>query len=216
MYIPAHFGESRRERLLNLIRDHSFGLLVSVHDGVPFASHLPFLLDVSGYADARLLGHMARANPQWRSFESGNPVLVIFQGPHAYVSPSWYRSPGVPTWNYVAVHVYGGARVIDHAPSVRAVLERLTAEHESSRVQPWKADLSDTKLDLILAEIVGFEIRITEMQGKFKLSQNRPEQDRQQVIDQLRQRGSDCEVALAALMEDQQGGDNVSWTARSP
>ncbi|MHB8346540.1 MAG: FMN-binding negative transcriptional regulator [Acidiferrobacterales bacterium] len=214
MYIPVHFEETRRERLINLIGNHSFGQLVSVYDGVPIASHLPFLIDVAGDADARLLGHMARANPQWRSFDSGTRTLVIFQGPQAYVSPSWYQSPGVPTWNYVAVHVYGVARTIDDVSSVRSVLERLTARHEAGRAPPWTLDMSGTNFDRLLAEIVGFEITITDIQGKFKLSQNRPESDQRQIIDQLR-RGSGSEAALAGLMEAQRDGAGPSCTVRN-
>jgi len=201
MYIPEHFQENGRERLIAFIRDHSFGLLVSNRDGLPFASHLPFLLEAGADGDARLLGHMARANAQWRSFENGDPVLAIFQGPHAYVSPSWYLSPGVPTWNYAVVHVYGRTRLIDDAQVTRALLERLTAVHESRSAQPWKLSAAEAQYDRLLDAIVGFEIQITDIQGKFKLSQNRPAQDRREVIERLRKAGSACDVALADLME---------------
>lgn len=203
MHVPAHFREDRRECLVNFICNHSFDLLVSVCDDVPVARHIPFLLNVAAEANGQLLGHMARGNPQWRSIESGNPVLATFQRPHAYVVPSWYRSFGVPTWNYVAIHMYGEGRVIDHAPTVQSMLDRLITEHESRRAQPWKPGLPETNLDRLLAEIIGFEIRITDIQGKFNLSQNRPEENRRQVIEQLRLSGSDTAAALAGLMEAQ-------------
>jgi len=157
----------------------------------PAACHIPFLRDVTGEANGRLLGHMV----------CGNPVRVTFQGPHAYVLPPGYRSFGVPTWNCAAVHVYGEGRIIDHAPTVRSMLERLITEHESRRVQPWKPGLPETGPDRLLAEIVGFEIGITDIPGKFKPSQTRPEEDRRQAIEHLRLGGSGTASALVGLME---------------
>ena len=193
MHVPAHFREDRRECLVNFICNHSFGLPVPVCDDVPVASHIPFLPDVAAEANGRLLGRMAR----------GNPVLATFQRPHAHAVPSWHRSFGVPAWNYAAVHRYGEGRVIDHAPTVQSMLDRLIAEHESRRAQPRKPGLPETNLDRLLAEIIGFEIRITDIQGKFNLSQNPPEENRRQIIEQLRLSGSDTAAALAGLMEAQ-------------
>jgi len=110
MYIPEPFKAANSERLAALIRDNSFGMLVTAPDGIPFVSHLPFLLDSSSGKYGKLLGHMARANPQWRHFASCDEVLAVFQGPHAYISPSWYLSPNVPTWNYAVAHVRGKDR----------------------------------------------------------------------------------------------------------
>src|SRR5688500_3243148 len=131
MYVPEHFRESRIERLHALIREHSFGILVSTVDGAPFATHLPLLIDAERGPYGTLVGHMARANPHWRSFigayasTATGDSLVVFSGPHAYVSPSWYETPiAVPTWNYAAVHVYGSPRVIDDETAVTQLLAR--------------------------------------------------------------------------------------------
>ena len=203
MYVPAHFREDRRERLVNFLCNHSFGLPVSDCDGVPVVSHFPLLLNVAVVANGRMLGDMARGNPQRRSIESGNPVPATSQRPHVYVAPSWYRSFGVPTWYYAAVHMYGERRVTDHAPTVQSMLDRLITEHGSRHAQPWKPGLLETNLDRLHAEIVGFEIRITGIRGKFNLSQNRPQEDRRQVIGQLRLSGSGAAAALSGLVEAQ-------------
>ncbi|MHB8454131.1 MAG: FMN-binding negative transcriptional regulator [Acidiferrobacterales bacterium] len=201
MYIPEYFRELGRERLDSFVRQHGFGTLISNHDGLPFASHLPFLLERGDDGVAKLLGHMARANPQWQSLNNGDQVLAIFQGPHAYISPSWYLSPGVPTWNYAAVHVYGTASTVDDAQFVRNLLERLTTRHEAHLSRPWEPGIPEAQFERMLGAIVAFEIRIARIEGKFKLSQNRSEQDRSQVIEQLRRRGSSLDAELARLME---------------
>lgn len=201
MYIPAPFLETGRGRLLEFIRNNSFGVLVSSYEGRPYASHLPFLLDADFNGNARLLGHMARANPQWQSFDRGETVLAIFQGPHGYVSPSWYLTPGVPTWNYAVAQVYGSAHSIRDPEAMRNLLDRLTHEHESQSERPWKREAFGARFEELLDAIVGFEIRVTDIQGKFKLSQNRPPQDRVQVVEQLRKRGGLLDAALADLMD---------------
>ena len=204
MYIPAQFRETERKHQLDLIRNHSFGVLVSNHAGQPFASHLPFMLDTDPDGEARLFGHMARANPQWQSFDAGATVLAIFQGPHAYVSPSWYSTPGVPTWNYATVHVYGTARVIHDTNIVRRHLELLVDEHEAQSVQPWTIAATGGQFDPLLSAVVAFEICISDIQGKFKLSQNRPAQDRVSVAQHLRARAGTLDSTLADLMECRQ------------
>src|SRR5688572_28495402 len=142
--MPEHFRIDDRERLGAFLRDYSFGALVTVDDGVPFANHLPFIYD-SGLGPKGLLsGHMARANPQWRHLVKASSVLAIFEGPHTYISPSWYANPGVPTWNYAVVHVYGKPSVRDKA-AVANIVERLTTIHEAVNAEPWKADLTDTR-----------------------------------------------------------------------
>lgn len=203
MYVPAHFREDRHERLVNSLCNHNFGLPVSDRDGVPVVSHISLLLNVAGEANGRMLGHMTRGNPQRRSIESGGPVPATSQRPRAYVASSWYRSFGVPTWHYAAVHMDGERRVTDHDPTVQPMLDRLITEHESRHAQPWKPDLPETKLDRLLAEIVGFEIRNTGIRGKFNLSQNRLQEDRRQVIEQLRLSVSGTAAALAGLVEAQ-------------
>lgn len=203
MYLPEHFKEANPARLAELVRDHPLGMLVTAPGGVPFVSHLPFLFDPDAGSSGKLLCHMARANPQWQHFSSGGEALVVFQGPHAYVSPAWYESPGVPTWNYAVVHVRGTPRLIEGESELYALLERLTEVHESRMPAPWKPNLAGERRSRLLGMVVGFEIEITDIQGKFKLSQNRPPEDQRRVIEQLSQSDSQTEAAVARLMSEQ-------------
>jgi transcriptional regulator len=193
MYVPAHFAERDLAALGAFIDAHSFGTLVTSADGKPFASHVPFLYDA---ATERLHCHLARANPQWRHFESSTEALVIFAGPHGYISPTWYEEPGVPTWNYAVVHVYGQARAIDDAESTARHVEALAAKHERDNTPPWVPRYDRRQL----AGIVGVEIRIDTVEGKFKLSQNRSAADRAAVAARLAASGSDNDTALAELV----------------
>ena len=192
MYIPKHFNENDAEKLAAFIDEHAFGVLVTVSEGRPFASHLPFLYEREANL---LLGHVARANPQWQHFSSGADVMVLFQGPHAYISPSWYLAPGVPTWNYAVAHLYGSARAIDDPSRIKDIVERLTEKYE--RNPPW-VPAYDQRL---LQVIVGMEITIKEVQGKFKLGQNRSAADRAAVVSRLEATGSESDAALAKLMK---------------
>lgn len=188
MYIPSSFTENDAQRLQDFMRQHSFAMLVTTHDGAPIASHLPLMLESSVGQHGALLGHMARANPQWQDWASGAEVLVIFQGAHAYVSPAWYESHpmSVPTWNFTAVHAYGTARILSETELENA-LQQLTDEHEKSLPQPWKLELTQMMRERLLGAIVGFEIMLNRVEGKFKLSQNRSEQDQRNVMEKLAQ-----------------------------
>jgi transcriptional regulator len=175
MYIPAAFRETRLEVLHALILEHSFGTLVSsLEDGL-FATHLPFLLDPEIGDCGTLLGHMARANPHWRELGRADS-LVIFQGPHAYISPSWYvTEPAVPTWNYSAVHAHGRAWLIEDPRRVRDLLERTVRTFDA---HGWSTDrVTEEYIENLSKAIVAFEIPITRIEGKRKLSQNRPVED---------------------------------------
>lgn len=200
MYIPEHFKETNQERISALIEGYPFGMLVTAPDGAPFVSHLPFLFERSAGSQGKLLGHMARANPQWQHFAEGSEVLAVFQGPHAYVSPSWYASPGVPTWNYAVVHLRGKPRFIEGESELEALVEQLTHVHESHMPSPWKPNLTGERRSKLLNMIVGFEIEITHVQGKFKLSQNRPLDDQQRVVEELSQSNNQADTAVAKLM----------------
>lgn len=202
MYIPQHFKETNSERVSALIEGNSFGMLVTALDGVPFVSHLPFIFEHAAGSNGKLLCHMARANPQWQHFSSCSEVLAVFQGPHAYVSPSWYSSPGVPTWNYAVVHLRGKPRLIENEYELESLVERLTNVYESHMPRPWKPKLKDERRTKLLNMIVGFEIEVTDIQAKFKLSQNRPLEDQQNVIEKLGQSSNQTEVAVAKLMFD--------------
>jgi transcriptional regulator len=194
MYTPKHFEVTAPETLAAFIDAHSFGALITAPHGRPSASHVPFLLD---RARNVLHCHLARANPQWQELADAAEVLVIFTGPHGYVSPTWYADPGVPTWNYTAVHVYGAARVLDDPGHTARHVEALAAKYERGSPAPWVPDYDPRRL----GGIVGIEIGIRSIEGKFKLSQNRSAADRAGVIAKLRANGRDDETALAGLME---------------
>jgi transcriptional regulator len=199
MYIPKAFREDDISRLHTFMEAYSFATLVTQHESIPFATHLPFLLDPERGPNGILLAHMARANPQWHDFASAQEVLVIFQGPHTYISPSWYEVElSVPTWNYAVVHVYGLPRLIEDQEELYNLLKTLIQTHEANFEKPWPFQLPDDYLQKMMRRIVGFEIEITRLEGKFKLSQNRTETERENVIAAL-QESSDT-LAVAELM----------------
>jgi len=199
MYRPSKFIENDESLLHQLISDHSFAVIVTVENGGPIANHFPILIKQEGVRST-LIGHMARANPQWKSFESGKEILVIFQGPHTYVSPSWY-GPGVqvPTWNYAAVHVYGVPKILSHEETYQ-VLEDMVQKYESRFQNPWKLDLPEKDKQQMLNAIVGFKIPITRMEGKLKLNQNRTDEDRESVMNTLSKSSEPMDRAVGELM----------------
>lgn len=196
MYIPEHFAETDALVLHEFMRQHGFVTLVTRHDGVSFANHLPVMLNSRVGTHGALLGHMARNNPQWQDLAADNEVLVVFQGPHAYVSPAWYEPHpmSVPTWNFTAVHAYGKARILS-GPELETTLHQFVDEHERAMPQPWKFELNQMMRERMLSAIVGFEIVLTRVEGKFKLSQNRTEQDQRNVIEKLSQHEYGKDVA---------------------
>jgi transcriptional regulator len=211
MYIPKHFAfpEGALSELHDLIEDQVFGILVAPGDGSGDperglqAVHMPFLLDRSAGPHGTLAGHVARANPVWRAFAPEREVLVICQGPHCYVSPDWYASPGlVPTWNYVAVHCYGTPRRVADEDAVITHLRQLSALAEERLLpkRPWTLDrIKQTTLATLIRHIVAFRIEITRIEGKRKLNQNRSAADRTGVIRALdgSARSDDQEIAEA-------------------
>jgi transcriptional regulator len=201
MYIPQQFIETDLARIHELMQRNSFATIITQAGEAPFATHMPVLLDGERGPHGTLVSHMARANEQWRHFADGGEVLVIFHGPHAYVSPSWYETrPAVPTWNYAAVHAYGVPRIIEDAASLRAMLRELVQHFEAGRPQPWGADLTDEYLDKLSPGIVGLEIPITRLEGKFKLSQNRNAVDKGGVTAALARSPDQTEREVAAMM----------------
>ena len=188
MYIPTHFREDDIATLQQFMQAYSFGIMVTQHEGVPMANHFPFVLDVEHGSLGTLRGHMARGNMQWRMFDETKEILVIFQGPHSYVSPSWYEDDvetSVPTWNYAAVHVYGRPRLIEDSAELYRILQDSVQANEGQFEHPWQLGLPDEHLQKKLKAIVGFEIEISRLEGKFKLSQNRSTTDQQRVITAL-------------------------------
>jgi len=184
MYQPPHFIEDRLAVKHDLIRAHPFGMLVSAGPEGLLANGVPFVLDADASASGTLKAHVARANPQWRHLAAGATALAIFQGPQAYVTPSWYatkRETGkvVPTWNYAIVQARGPVTVHEDAEWLARQVRQLTRQHEESRSEPWAVD--DAPADFLVAQmkgIVGIEMEITEIDGKWKVSQNRPVPDR--------------------------------------
>lgn len=200
IYIPKHFAEPDMARLQALIRADNFGTLISNGANGIEVSHLPFLLDAGRNV---LRAHMARGNPQWQALASGAEVVVVFHGPHHYVSPSWYANhPSVPTWNYAVVHVQGRPRLIDGNGQLEALLRDLVEHHEALSPEPWRMQLPPDYQHKMIGGIVGFEIDIARMEGKFKLSQNRPAADRPLVAEALDRIGSDDARGVAALMRE--------------
>lgn len=199
MYLPKHFSETDAERIASLIHEQGFATLVVQHEGRPFASHIPLLFDESAGSQGVLYGHLAKANPQCRSL-AGGEALAIFHGPHAYVSPSWYATPGVPTWNFAVVHVRGRVRLIEDPQQAGALVAALTEKYDPEVADPNGPVLAADKWQAMLAGIVAFALDIEDIQAKFKLSQNRSIEDRQRVIAQLGQSDHPDHQAVAGLM----------------
>jgi len=191
MYLPKAFDEDRLPVLHDAIRAAGLATLVTVTAAGPEASHVPMLLDPAAGERGTLYAHVARANGQWRDSIAGTRALAIFNGPDAYVSPSWYATKAetgkvVPTWNYIVVHAYGEAEFFDDPERLRALVTRLTDRQESRRPAPWS--ITDAPADYIAAQlraIVGVALPIARLEGKWKLSQNRPQADRTGVADGL-------------------------------
>lgn len=214
VYNPRSFRVDDLPRLHALIRDYSFGVLFS-HDGDgPVASHLPFMVDPDRGPHGTLIAHMARANPQWKSWTPETRVLAVFQGPHAYISPAWYREQEtVPTWNYATVHVTGTPRLILEPDLLRPMVEALLEIHENAPVPgtggpprapdgvPWDAALMEAVMETELKAIAGFEIPIDRIEGKFKLSQNRSPEDQAGVADALARSDDPMMRDVAGIMK---------------
>lgn len=199
MYLPRSFHETREDALRALMRDYPFATVITAGAAGVAANHLPLEL-----AGDRLHGHVARVNELAKA--DGVEVLVIFQGPDAYVSPNWYPSKHetgreVPTWNYAVVHVHGRLRVVEDKAWLRTLLERLTERHEAGQVSPWRVDDAPADhVEKMLGAIVGLDIAIDRIEGKFKLSQNHPARNRAGVVDGLRARAHRHDHDLASLM----------------
>jgi transcriptional regulator len=190
MYIPKYFEITDKNEQFSFIAANGFGQLISTSNDRPCSTHLPFLLSED---KTKLLAHLATQNSQVDSI-NGQQVLVTLQGAHDYISPSWYEGAGVPTWNYQAAHIYGVCQTFTDAEKLEYVVNKLTAKYEANMPSPWQLDYNPKMLNAI----IGIEISISEIQCKYKLSQNKSEQDQQQVIDQLNENGS---KAVAKAMQ---------------
>jgi transcriptional regulator len=205
VYLPPAFTEARPEVLVEHIERYDFGLLISHGSDGLIASHIPFLTERDG-DKLHLHGHLARPNPQVGHLARGGEVLTIFHGPHAYISPSWYSSgPAVPTWNYADVHAYGIVRLVEDDDWLRRLLRRLSERHEARNLPPWEMqDLPETYLAGMLRGIIGLDIAVTRLEGKYKLSQNRPALDRPRVVAELERRSDADSRAVARLMRERE------------
>ncbi len=206
MYCPAHFEEDRPEVLRELMARQPLATLVrTCADGL-VADHIPLLHREDGSRFGRLLGHVARANPLWQAAAS-EEMLLVFQGAQGYVSPNWYASKAVdgrvvPTWNYAVVHVHGRLRAIEDAAGITGIVTALTNTHEAAQPHPWQVtDAPAEHTARLIANIVGIEIRITRMSGKWKVSQNQPAANRASLVDALTATGSSEAAAMAALVK---------------
>ncbi len=198
MYIPSYFEIKDKGEIYDIIAENGFATLFSQHNGTPFATHLPLMIDKELKV---LVGHMARPNPQWKDIVN-QEVLVVFQGPHCYISPSWYETVrAVPTWNYVAVHVYGQVEITDDEQELMGSLDDLVKKYEGSS-SSYKLDEVDVSyIEGLSKGIVGFKIKINKIEAKGKLSQNHPLVRQQRVIQQLEQIGSEDTHQIAQLMK---------------
>jgi transcriptional regulator len=207
MYQPAHHREDRLEVQHALMRAFSLATLVTHGPSGLIANHVPFLIDPERSRLGTLRAHIARANPQWRGFDPATEALVVFQGSERYITPSWYetkRQTGkvVPTWNYAVVHAYGTMKVIEDEGWLRCQIADLTRFNEADRTAPWAvADAPEKFVDAMVRGIVGLEIEIARIEGKWKVSQNRPQADREGVAAGLREEADERAYALAALVE---------------
>ena len=211
MYRPSAFAEDRVPLLHDAIRRAPLANLVTVGPDGPEATPLPLLLDPDPAPYGTLVGHLSRANPQWRNLAPGAPALAIVMGPAAYVSPAWYPSKAeggrvVPTWNYVTVHAHGQLALVEDPEAILAIVAALTDRHEAGRPEPWS--VGDAPADFIRAQlkgIVGVRLTVTRLEGKWKMSQNRPAADRGGVIRGLLREGGAAEAEVARVMAGDDG-----------
>ena len=201
LYIPVHFAPRDRSSVARLLHEHPFATLVTSSASEPFITHLPLIHVADSEPHGTLHGHFARTNPHAEAAAHGES-LALFHGPHAYVTPSWYADPAgaVPTWNYAVAHAHGRIELARDPAETRAVLDLLIQRFEASRAAPWKVGLTPERLDAMVRTIVGFRIKVTRIDVKLKLSQNRSRDDRERVIEGLAAEGYAEASATAAWM----------------
>jgi len=202
MYTPISFVENDLTILHSCIEENSFATLVTTNSGGPAVSHLPLLLDRDASPNGTLIGHMAKANSQWREITDSD-ALAIFHGPHAYISPGWFKEQNVvPTWNYVAVHATGKVKLVEEPSAILGIVRRYVEAYEASMPEPWQLHSAEPNfIESLLNAIVGFTIEIESLEGKWKLNQNHSEERRQQVVDGLKTRPGDGSANVATLMQ---------------
>ena len=208
MYIPKHFEETRTDVLHHLIRSHPFGTLITICDGEITADHVPFLMEPSGFDFGTLKCHVSRSNPVWKDMSGNVESLVVFQGPSAYVSPSWYPSKhdhgkAVPTWNYIVVHARGVPEVKTDSDWLLNHVTQLSDTHEGNKAVPWQvSDAPAEYVNKMIDAIVGIEIPIFQLNGKWKVSQNRPRSDQLGVVAGLESEGGESAKAISKIIQE--------------
>ncbi len=199
MYIPSYYKENDEQKLIEFMQAYHFATLISTKDSNICATHLPFVIEKRG-EKLILVCHMAKANPQWEAFTQ-NEVLVIFQGPHAYISPTHYeKQQNVPTWNYIAVHATGKTKIISEPTEVIALMEKTINHFEKGFYEQWK-NLSPEYVNGMLKAIIGFEIEVTKLEGKFKLSQNKTKNEQQNIVESLGKSEDTAQAEVAKEMK---------------
>jgi transcriptional regulator len=200
MYIPEIYKNENQEEILDFIQKNSFGILVNQSLGIISATHIPLELEIRDNSKQFLVGHISKENPQWHNFEKDNTVLAIFSGPHTYISPSWYDHENVPTWNYVAVHIYGKIKIIE-GQKVYDSLKQLVDKYESKVDNPTKIEDYSKKTMLQVRGIVAFEIEITNIQAVKKMSQNRDDKNFLNIISELEKTNNSNDLNVANEMK---------------
>jgi transcriptional regulator len=200
MYIPDIFKNENEAEIKEFLDKNSFGILVNQTEGKLTATHIPLELDRNAFGKNVLYGHISIENPQWRGFSESDKVLAIFSGPHSYISPSWYDHENVPTWNYIAVHVYGTIKILSEEKLLET-LKKLVDKYEAASENPVKMEELSRKTLMQARAIVGFEIEIKEIQASKKLSQNRDEKNFQKIISELERIGNFNSNSIAEEMK---------------
>ena len=200
MYTPTHYSNNDIEEIKGFLRQNSFGILINIVDNKPWGTHIPLELESDEQGNDVLVGHIAKANPQWKHFKDESEVLCIFNGPHAYVSSSWYKEEEVPTWNYIAVHVYGKLSILTEEETM-AAMHRLVDKYEKDSKNPISLKNMSSKTLRQVKGVVGFQIRVSDIQATYKLSQTRSD-DHQKIISELKERPDSGSQGIAGLMED--------------
>ncbi len=201
MYVPGYSRNQDMDEVKSFIKENGFGILVSNAGNKLQATHIPLELSTNKNGKNILTGHISKANPQWKNFKDDNHVLVIFNGPNSYISSSWYDHENVPTWNYIAVHVYGTVKIIEREKLVQA-LKHLVNRYESESVNPVSVEkMSEKFFSRELKGIIGFEIEIEEIHPAYKLSQNRDEKNHTNIVSELEKRGDYNSLAVAGKMK---------------
>ena len=201
MHIPNYYKNENLAEVKNFLVENSFGILINQTNGKLTGTHIPMELDKDENGNDVLVGHIAKANPQWKNFNKGEEILAIFNGPHAYVSSSWYEKENVPTWNYIAVHVYGTIKIIEGAELLTS-LKRLVDKYEANSQNPVAVEKMSPRTLKQINGIVGFSIKITDIQAAYKLSQNRNESDYHNIVDKLENTGDAISNKVAKEMKE--------------